>query len=117
MPGSKCERCDREECRRAAAAATLAAGYDAATWASSKAADVECEAHAVDWRARCLAAESALEVARLAALDVLACVSVNDSGEGLRGVWCRHGFDSVGAFVRLRETLTGTAIDRPEAGE
>lgn len=62
MPtADRCPTCDREDCPAACMMRSSPALY---TDAQCVAAGRDCRAHAIDWRARCLAAESERDAMR-----------------------------------------------------
>lgn len=78
---NRCEVCDREECQRAATDAAYRAAWGWTTYdglqaqrdarEAKLAAAADCAAHAVNWRARALAAEAVPPDVREAAEEVL----------------------------------------------
>ena len=92
----RCPTCDREECPRH--------GRTFSGIMAHAAAASDCDAHAVDWRARALAAEAALdEIARL--VSPSADQSVVDAVRDL----CEH-------VDGLRDDARSCAWPRPWAG-
>jgi hypothetical protein len=70
---TNCKDCDRPNCdAEAAKAAMLADNATDDTFEAWIAADAICAAHAVNWRARCLAAEAELAKLREGLLDSIA---------------------------------------------
>lgn len=70
---SRCEVCDRETCPRLALSKVQSRREDfQSAMAAIGMARKDCEAHAVPWRARALAAEAALESAHATMIGVAA---------------------------------------------
>lgn len=99
----RCEHCDRESCTVASLAASLPANR---TSPELYAAEQDCEAHTVDWRARNSAAEQ--EIKRLRELALEAC----DIAQGLLPKLLRK-YITRGTRARLDDIRTALGDNAP----